>query len=232
MSMFKQIMKKNITINIVSFIGFLLVRLVQLLSWTKYVNRKKLTNYLKTGKPVIVVFWHSRSMLMTKVWPKKYPVYGIFSTHSDGRIIGKIYNHLGIKNVLSSSKSTVGAKEVVFKFLRLLQSGVSVGLTPDGPLGPVFTFATDSVFLFAKSSGAPIVPLYVSASRVKFLNSWDKYMIVKPFSKSIIEVGDFVWVDKKATDAEISKIKADLTKVMVEKTVALDKKMNVYNKGE
>ena len=57
-------------------------------------------------------------------------------------------------------------------------------------------------------------------------------MIVKHFSKSIIEVGDFVWVDKKATDAEISKIKADLTKVMVEKTVALDKKMNVYNKGE
>ena len=229
-TIFKNIMKKEFTIKIVSFIGFLLVRLVQLLSWTTYVNRKKLKDYLKTGKPVIVVFWHSRSMLMTKVWPKRFPVYGIFSTHSDGRIIGNIYNKLGIKNVLSSSKSKVGAKEVVFKFLRLLKDGVSVGLTPDGPLGPVFTFATDSVFLFAKSSGAPIVPLYVSANRVKFLKTWDRYMLVKPFSKSIIEVGDFVFVDKKATNEDIAKIKSDLTDVMVKKTIELDKKMGVYNK--
>ncbi|MGN0929527.1 MAG: lysophospholipid acyltransferase family protein [Alphaproteobacteria bacterium] len=231
MAFFKKLLKKNIVINIVSFILFLLVRLVQLLSWTTYINRKSLVTYLKSGKPVIIVFWHSRSMLVTKVWPKKFPVYGIFSTHSDGRMIGKIYNWLGIKNILSSSKSTVSAKEVVFKFLRLLKSGISAGLTPDGPLGPAQTFTTDSVFLFAKSSGAPIVPLYASANRVKFFNSWDRFMLVKPFSKSVVEVGDFVYVDKNASMDDIQKIKKDLENVMRKKTVLLDKKMGVYSKS-
>ncbi|MBD5398137.1 DUF374 domain-containing protein [bacterium] len=231
MSVVKKFLKKNIVINIVSFVLFLLVRLVQLLSWTTYINRKSLVNYLKSGKPVIIVFWHSRTMLVTKVWPKKFPVYGIFSTHSDGRMIGKIYNWLGIKNILTSSKSTVSAKEVVFKFLKLLKSGVSAGLTPDGPLGPAQTITTDSIFLFAKSSGAPIVPLYASANRVKFLNSWDRFMLVKPFSKSVIEVGDFVFVDKNASVEDIQKIKKNLENVMRQKTTELDKKMGVHSKS-
>lgn len=231
MSVVKKFLKKNIVINIVSFVLFLLVRLVQLLSWTTYINRKSLVNYLKSGKPVIIVFWHSRTMLVTKVWPKKFPVYGIFSTHSDGRMIGKIYNWLGIKNILTSSKSTVSAKEVVFKFLKLLKSGVSAGLTPDGPLGPAQTITTDSIFLFAKSSGAPIVPLYASSNRVKFLNSWDRFMLVKPFSKSVIEVGDFVFVDKNASVEDIQKIKKNLENVMRQKTTELDKKMGVHSKS-
>ncbi len=230
MAFFKKLLKKNITISFVSFIAFLLIRLVQLLSWTTYINRKKLVDYLKSGSPVIVVFWHSRTMLVTKVWPKRFPVYGIFSTHSDGRMIGKIYNHLGIKNILSTTKSVASTKEVVFKFLKLLKSGISAGLTPDGPLGPAQTITTDSIFLFAKSSGAPIVPLYVSANRVKFLNTWDRFMLVKPFSKSVVEVGDFVYVDKNATHEDIQKIKTDLNKIMVEKTKNLDKRMGVYSK--
>lgn len=226
----KKFLRKNIIIDIVSFILFLLVKLIQLLSWTTYVNKKSLVNYLEMGKPVIIVFWHSRAMLVTKVWPRKFPVYGIFSTHSDGRMIGKIYNWLGIKNILTSSKSTVSAKEVVFKFLKLLKSGVSAGLTPDGPLGPAQTITTDSIFLFAKSSGAPIVPLYVSANRVKFFKSWDRFMLVKPFSKSVVEVGDFVFVNKNATNDDIQNIKKNLEKVMRDKTKELDEKMGVYQK--
>ena len=227
---YKQVLKKNIVIKTISFIAFLLIRLIQLLSWTTYINRKTLVDYLKSGKPVIIVFWHSRTMLVSKVWPKKFPVYGIFSTHTDGRIIGNIYNYLGIKNILSKTKSVASTKEVVFKFIHLLKSGVSAGLTPDGPLGPAQTFTTDSVFLFAKSSGAPIVPLYASANRVKFLNSWDRFMVVKPFSKSVIEVGDFVFVDKKASAEDIEKIKKSLNKTMVAKTKELDEKMGVYSK--
>ncbi|MBD5405702.1 DUF374 domain-containing protein [bacterium] len=227
---FKKLLRKNIVMDIVSFILFLLIRLIQLLSWTTYINRKKLVDYLKTGKPVIIVFWHSRTMLVTKVWPKKFPVYGIFSTHSDGRMIGKIYNHLGIKNLLSTTKSVASTKEVVFKFLKLLKSGVSAGLTPDGPLGPAQTITTDSIFLFSKSSGAPIVPLYASANRVKYFKSWDRFMLVKPFSKSVVEVGDFVFVDKNATNDDIQKIKKNLERVMRDKTKELDKKMGVYQK--
>lgn len=227
---FKKLLRKNIVLDIVSFILFLLIRLIQLLSWTTYINRKKLVDYLKTGKPVIIVFWHSRTMLVTKVWPKKFPVYGIFSTHSDGRMIGKIYNHLGIKNLLSTTKSVASTKEVVFKFLKLLKSGVSAGLTPDGPLGPAQTITTDSIFLFSKSSGAPIVPLYASANRVKYFKSWDRFMLVKPFSKSVVEVGDFVFVDKSATNDDIQNIKKNLERVMRDKTKELDKKMGVYQK--
>jgi lysophospholipid acyltransferase (LPLAT)-like uncharacterized protein len=232
MSLFKKVFANNIVISAASFIAFLWVWVVQMLSWTKYRNVGRLKKYVAGGKPVIVVMWHSRSLFINKVWGrrigiKRHPIQAIFSAHRDGRLIGSIYERLGIKNILSSSKSVADAKAVTFKVLRLLKSGVSIGITPDGPLGPAMTFTTDSAFLFARSTGAPIVPLYISANRARFLKTWDRFMLIKPFSKSVIEAGDFVFIDKEATPPDIARAKASLTKTMVEKTVSLDREMGL-----
>jgi lysophospholipid acyltransferase (LPLAT)-like uncharacterized protein len=228
----KDIMKYPAAVWIVSAIGLLLVRMVQLLSWTEYRNMAPLREYVARGKPVIIVFWHSRGLFMTKIWQRKigmrrHPIYGVFSTHRDGRIIGNIYRWLGVRNVLASKKSASSSKEVAFQLIRLLKGGVSVGLTPDGPLGPARTFVTDSVFLFSKLTGAPIVPLYISASRVKFLSSWDRYMLIKPFSRSVIEAGDFVFVPEKAGKQELAAMRDELTRVMSLKSDALDEEMGI-----
>lgn len=233
MFVMKKILAKETTINILSWIALFLIKFVYFFTFVKYRGVEKLQNYMKDGKPIILVFWHSRSFLIVKFWNdkicmKKHPIYGIFSTHRDGKLIGKLFARLGVKNIMSSSKSVFQARGVAMKSMRLLKSGVSIGFTPGGPLGPRMHFVSDSSFLFAKASGAPIVPVYISASNVKiFEKSWDKFMLVKPFSKAIIEVGDFLFIDKNISDSDLKKIKVDFINNMVDKTLKLDREMKM-----
>ncbi|MDR2098548.1 MAG: DUF374 domain-containing protein [Rickettsiales bacterium] len=226
----KSILRTPAAIWIASAVGVALVRLVQALSPTEYRNIGRLQQYVGRGKPVIIVFWHSRGLFMMKIWRQKigirrHPICGVFSTHRDGRVMGNIYRWLGVRNVMSAKRSAASAKEVAFKLVKALKSGVSVGITPDGPLGPAKTFVTDSVFLFSKMTGAPIVPLYISASRAKFLRTWDRYMLIRPFSRSVIEAGDFVFVPERADRAEIARIRGELTRVMTAESDRLDREM-------
>ena len=211
-------------------IGF--IRFVYLTTFVKYRNVKKLKEYMKSGKPIILVFWHSRCVLISKFWKdnfgmRKHPVYGIFSTHRDGQLIGKLFGLLGVKNIVTSSKDMLQASKVVMKSLRILKSGVSIGFTPDGPVGPRMNFVSDSAFLFARLSGAPVVPVYISPRKPKILNSWDRLLIPRPFHRATIEVGDFLFIDKKISDEEFEKKKAEFEKNMVENTLRLDKEMGL-----
>lgn len=231
MPLLKKIIRTGAAVNIMALLAYLWVRFVQATSWTAYRGIDRLRICLGSG-PVVVVFWHSRGLFMTKVWRRKvglrkHRIYGIFSNHADGRLIGKVYRMSGVGNILTSKKSIESARDVAFKSIRLLRRGVSVGFTPDGPLGPAMKFNTDSVFLFAKSSGAPIVPLYISASRAWFLNTWDRYMLIKPFSRSVIEVGDPVSVPRDISRQDLARLKSRLAKTMREKTRALDSEMGI-----
>jgi len=177
---------------------------------------------------VIAVVWHNRSLFIGKVWRSqigvlRHPIYAVFSAHRDGRFISNIYRYLGVRRILANEKSARDQKRVVFKILRKLAADYSIGITPDGPRGPVpMKFNTDSAFLFALKSGAPIVPVYMSASRFWSLKTWDKFMVVKPFSRSIVEFGDFVWVKNKA---EIAELRKNLAEEMARKTEKLDAEM-------
>jgi len=55
-------------------------------------------------------------------------------------------------------------------------------VTPDGPRGPACRFASGAL-VAAQRVGVPIVGVGVVASRAWRLNSWDRFMIPKPFSR-------------------------------------------------
>ncbi|MBR1545045.1 MAG: hypothetical protein IJ638_03835, partial [Alphaproteobacteria bacterium] len=133
----------------------------------------------------------------------------------------------GVKNIISSKKNVAQASSVVMKSMRLLKSGKSIGFTPDGPIGPSMTFVSDSAFLFAKASGAPVVPVCISAKNPVILNSWDSFLIPKPFHRAVIEVGDFLFIDKKISDEDLKKVKAEFEKKMVEDTLRLDRELGM-----
>ena len=228
----KMIMNLRISQWLLAVVMTFLIRFVHITTFVKYRNVKKLKDYMKGGKPVILVFWHSRSFLVVKFWRdilgvRRHPIYGIFSTHRDGRLIGDIFGLLGVKNIMSSKKNTAQASNVALKSMRLLKSGVSIGFTPDGPIGPSMNFVSDSAFLFAKASGTPVVPVYISAKKPKILKTWDSYLLTKPFHKALIEVGDFLFVDRNVSDEDFKKMKSDFEKKMIETTLRLDKEMGM-----
>lgn len=228
----KCIMELTFVSWFVAFVFSLAVRFIYLFSKVECRGIEKLQSYVKTGKPVVIVFWHGRSFFLSNFWRKQlklssYPIYGIFSDHRDGKLIGRLFRCLGVKNIMLSVQSKKQSSAVARRCLSLLKSGSSIGFTPDGPIGPRMTFVSDSPMLFAKMTGAPIVPMYVSSDRPKLLNSWDKYMIVKPFRKTVVEVDDMVFVDKRMSDKDFKVLKDKLVVRMVEKSLKLDKEMGM-----
>ncbi len=58
----------------------------------------------------------------------------------------------------------------------------------DGPTGPIGRVKAGAIKI-ALEAGAVVIPLYSSADKAWFFNSWDKFMLPKPFSRVCITYG-------------------------------------------
>lgn len=165
-------------------------------------------------KPVIVAFWHNRLAMMPYCWPSARPFHMLISSHPDGQLIARTVKHFGIETVAGSS--TRGGSEALRSLVRLIKSGVSVGITPDGPRGPRMR-ASDGAIALARLSGAPIVPAAVSVSRRVVLGSWDRLIVALPFGEGAMVWGEPLTVANGA-DPEVlrARLESELTRVSAE----------------
>ena len=205
---------------------WLIAILVAMPIWFVYLTcRIKITNYETfreyRRKPAIFVFWHGRSMMLSPIIAVGgMRAYAISSKHHDGRIMAKIQRLFGLKPLYGSTSD--GGLSVLRGGLRILADGrYSLCLSPDGPGGPSLQIQ-DGTMYFAKMSGAPIIPVCFTASRCWMMDSWDRYMVAKPFSRVNCVVGKPVFVPRRATDEEFNQIKNDLEKYMVETVHKMD----------
>lgn len=130
-------------------------------------------------QPFIFAFWHGT--MLPLVWAhRKEGVPVVISEHRDGEIIAQIIERFGFRTIRGSS--TRGAARALLAIVRELESGVEVAVTPDGPRGPARRFASGAL-VAAQRAGVPIVGVGVTASSAWRLNSWDRFMIPKPFSR-------------------------------------------------
>jgi len=73
----------------------------------------------------------------------------------------------------------------------------------DGPRGPMGKVKAGAIKM-AQEADALVAPLYVHAQNAWFFNSWDRFMLPKPFSKVTLIFGDPINLtpDGTATDFE------------------------------
>lgn len=156
------------------------------------------------AEPVIIAFWHNRLLMMPYCWSSRTPFHMLISGHADGRLIAKSVKWFGISTITgSSSQGGAGATRALVK---LLKTGGSVGITPDGPRGPRMR-AGDGPLALAKLSGVKIVPAAVSVSHRKVLSSWDRLIIPLPFSRGVRIWGTPIDVPKDSTPEDFVRIR-------------------------
>ena len=167
-----------------------------------------LRGFWSAKKPIIGVFWHGRMMMLPKYWRTKQKLSMLISNHRDGELIAKsieyfnfgtIRGSAGRKKNGESSASTKGGAAALRTMVKILESGESVAITPDGPRGPRMRVSS-GVVLLAKMSGVPILPGSWSARRSKVFSSWDRFMLALPFSGGVFMVGEPVYVAADADD--------------------------------
>ena len=120
-----------------------------------------------------------------------------------GRIIGK-FGFLAVKG--SSSRNAVRA---LLGLRRALEDGWTVAFTLDGPRGPRHRVKPGPVAL-ARSTGIPMSMFHVAIDRAWVLNSWDRMMIPKPFSRALLRFGKLIHVPENATEEEAERYTAEL----------------------
>jgi lysophospholipid acyltransferase (LPLAT)-like uncharacterized protein len=139
------------------------------------------------GKPArenyIAALWHNRLLLISFVLKKflpQRPGAGLISASRDGDLIADLTRRFGFE-VVRGSSSRLGAS-ALRELENVLASGRDILITPDGPRGPAYELGPGIVFL-AQKAGAAVVPINMEYSSFWRVNSWDGFILPRPFAK-------------------------------------------------
>jgi lysophospholipid acyltransferase (LPLAT)-like uncharacterized protein len=150
------------------------------------INWSVLESLKRAGQPAILCVWHNTIMYFISVLaPLDLAV--MISRSRDGDDITWVAERFGFRGVRGSPAE--GGSSALREMLRVLSKGGNVVITPDGPKGPRYELKPGVVAL-AKHKGLPIVPIAYSAPRRWEFGSWDRMKLPKPFSRTVIWVGD------------------------------------------
>ena len=164
---------------------------------------------LKKGKEgVIYAFWHNRLLPLVAYYRRFYlprfpheKVYVLVSKSKDGEMAALMLHRFGFGTIRGSSSRR--GREALLEMVEKVRKGEDVGIIPDGPKGPRYVAKGGAVVL-AKVTGAPILPVGVSAKPVKVFNSWDKFILPLPFAQVGILFGEPFYVAKEE-EIEVSR---------------------------
>ena len=210
-------------------IGRLLGAVIWVTQITSRVEVRGLEPMKKTLKdgPALVLFWHSRLMMMPYLWGHKIRIHrakAITSPHRDGQIIAQILACFDIPSIPGSSNQ--GGTEAFRNALRNLKKNISVAITPDGPRGPYMRI-NSNVFHIARLAQAPVFLIAISADHVKILNTWDRFLLIKPFSRVLMEISPPIHVPKSMSEQDVEQIRKNAEELLNTMTQHGDKEMGL-----
>lgn len=127
----------------------------------------------------IFCFWH-RCTLPCGWYFRKFRCSILISQSFDGELIARTLGLLGYGSVRGSSSR--GGASGLLALQRVLDSGLPVVFTADGPRGPIYQTKIGPVKL-AQMTGEAIGSFYLLPERAWVMRSWDRFLIPKPFSR-------------------------------------------------
>ncbi|MEE2745867.1 MAG: lysophospholipid acyltransferase family protein [Pseudomonadota bacterium] len=216
----KNLSRNRFSRAVVCWIGAQYIRFVDISSsWIRNGEEYPIKCF-KEQQPFIACFWHGRLMMMGSNWRWDNPFHMLISNHADGKLISQIIRRLGFKVLEISTKK--GGADALRSMMKILQSGGSVGITPDGPHGPGMEVTIGALTL-ARLSGAPILPTTFSTTKRKILKTWDRFLFAQPFGKGIFLWGEPIWVPRNANEEEVEQIRQKLENELNKLTLRADK---------
>lgn len=198
-------LRQRIILRIIITAGYWFIRLIGP-TLRICVSREEGAQETIGQRPLIASFWHA-CMVPATYMCRNLGVRVMSSNSYDGEYMGRIIRKFGFVAVKGSSSRN--AVRALLGLRRALQEGWSVAFTLDGPRGPRYKVKPGPVAL-ARSSGVPLTMFHMAVDRAWVLNSWDRMMIPKPFSRVLIRFGKLIEVPRNAGDAELERYQQEL----------------------
>ena len=129
----------------------------------------------------------------------------------DGQIAGGIAGWAGFYTVWGSSSRSASA--ALKGMIQRLKDHRLAAHILDGPRGPAGDVKLGAIAI-AHGAGAVIVPVVVIAERAWYFNSWDRFMIPKPFSRVTVKYFPMIELPKSLSKSDIEHQRKKLEEMM------------------
>ena len=177
------------------------------------VNPEVLEKIKKTsvGGSYVVALWHRNILSYMAFYHGIFHV-NLVSQSRDGSLIAGVLEKIG-HGVIRGSSSKGGGQAIV-SFVRLLKRGDLGTITVDGPRGPA-EIPKEGIFLIAKMSGSPIVPLSFKPRFYRcFEKSWDRFCFPLPFSRIEVRYGEPICVNSDCRRQDFGELRRQLQEAL------------------
>ncbi|MCP3940987.1 MAG: lysophospholipid acyltransferase family protein [Desulfobacteraceae bacterium] len=169
--------------------AYYLIRVYSMTFRIRVKNENRWQDLRKQGIPVLLCGWHQQFFSVIhhfKTYSKFNPGLMI-SQSKDGDLISGVANRTGWHTPRgSSSRGGKQALDAMIDHIKTYGFGAHILDGPTGPIGRVKA----GVIKIALETDAVMVPFYTSAEHAWFFNSWDRFMLPKPFSRVFITFGE------------------------------------------
>ena len=214
--MIKNFLKNYFIKKFISLVGALYVYIVYISSQKTFINKDNFDKLILENKSFIYALWHDQLLLSPFTWQTKNRIDILISKHKDGDIIADLIKYHGFNSIRGSTNNPNKEKEKntissIRKIIKTLKANVSIGITPDGPRGPRHKVSEGTINI-SRISNKKILPMALAYKEQCVLNTWDKFIIPKPFNRICIVWGDTI-------DIEINKIDVPIQQEALEKSL-------------
>jgi lysophospholipid acyltransferase (LPLAT)-like uncharacterized protein len=170
--------------------------------------------HLKDGGRVLFACWHQR-FFGGFYFPGIYSLEPciMISQSRDGDFIAAVVQKMGWRPVRGSS--TRGGRQALLQMIQGLEEHAVGAHIVDGPQGPPRVIKP-GLLSIALRSGAAVCPAYVSYQNPWIFNSWDRFMIAKPFSRVHIHFSGLIAVPEDIGEEDFEVLRRRIEDEMIE----------------
>lgn len=185
---------------------------------------------LSRRRPVIFLFWHNRIFMAAIYLKRTFFDKGVhltvlISQSGDGEAIANVVERWG-GDVARGSSSRGGKEALTMLSHALSRRKSSVVITPDGPRGPMYVFQAGAL-VASQLTQTELVAVCVSPRRFWRLNTWDGFLIPKPFTELLVSILPSETEPRKQSEPEREVRRQYHEKRMLEQRTRLDRLANV-----
>ena len=144
-----------------------------------------------TQEACVLAFWHEYN-LAAAIAAKRMRGHRRHVSFSTTTLRGDVMNamlaSLGAGSIpLPAEKERAASARLTLEMARLGREGASLGVSPDGPVGP-YRRAKPGALIVARESGLPLQPWAVRAApALRMSGRWDRHVIPLPFCRLRVE---------------------------------------------
>jgi lysophospholipid acyltransferase (LPLAT)-like uncharacterized protein len=211
-------MKVRLPRGATSLLGSVLIRVLGRTWRIEWRGLEHLETARRRSPQVIYTFWHGR-LLVLSYTHRCRNIQVLASEHTDGDLMGRTIEWLGFGHLKGSSSK--GGARAIRELSDVLQRGLDVGLTIDGPRGPRGVVKQGAVEL-GRLTGTVIVPISNSARSRRLFRSWDRFQLPVPFARVVVAYGEPILVPAGAGSDERERCRLLLEQRLNTLTTTLD----------